>query len=99
MINLANAIVHAYGEKAGLTIIGNEIKEWPYEGEIPNAEKLEEIKNAYATYLESIAYQGKRAKAYPSIQEQLDMLYHDKINDTATWVNAIANVKNKYPKS
>jgi hypothetical protein len=44
-------------------------------------------------------YQRDRAKAYPSIQEQLDLQYWDKINGTDTWEQAINAVKAKYPKS
>jgi hypothetical protein len=39
-----------------------------------------------------------RAKAYPSIQEQLDMQYWDSINGTTTWADAIAAVKAANPK-
>ena len=43
-------------------------------------------------------YQRDRAKDYPSIQEQLDMQYWDKINGTNKWQQAINAVKQKYPK-
>jgi|TARA_Y100000289_G_scaffold19436_1_gene18744 hypothetical protein len=43
-------------------------------------------------------YKNKRAVAYPSIQEQLDMQYWDKKNGTTTWVDAIAKVKSDNPK-
>jgi len=39
-----------------------------------------------------------RRDAYPSLTEQLDMQYHDKINGTTTWADAIQAVKDKYPK-
>jgi hypothetical protein len=44
-------------------------------------------------------YQRDRAKAYPSIQEQLDLQYWDKINNTDNWEQAINAVKAQYPKS
>ena len=43
-------------------------------------------------------YKDYRAKDYPSIQEQLDMQYWDKINGTNKWQQAINAVKQKYPK-
>ena len=43
-------------------------------------------------------YKDQRASAYPSIQEQLDLLYWDKINGTDNWEQAIAAVKAEYPK-
>ena len=47
---------------------------------------------------ESQSYFYKRAAEYPSIQEQLDMQYWDKVNDTNNWEQAIQSVKEKYPK-
>ena len=44
-------------------------------------------------------YQRERATAYPSIQEQLDMQYWDKVNGTTNWEDAIAKVKLDNPKS
>jgi len=43
-------------------------------------------------------YQRERATAYPSIQEQLDMQYWDKVNGTTNWEDAIAKVKADTPK-
>ena len=44
-------------------------------------------------------YQRDRATAYPSIQDQLDMQYWDKVNGTTNWKDAIAKVKSDNPKS
>ena len=44
-------------------------------------------------------YQRDRATSYPSIQEQLDMQYWDKVNGTTNWEDAIAKVKADNPKS
>ena len=44
-------------------------------------------------------YQRNRAKAYPSIKDQLDLQYWDKINNTDNWEQAINAVKAQYPKS
>jgi len=40
-----------------------------------------------------------RQNSYPSIQEQLDMMWHDKQNDTTTWEDSIAKVKSDNPKA
>ena len=50
------------------------------------------------TEYNSKQYQRDRAKEYPSIQEQLDLQYWDKINNTNNWEQAINAVKIKYPK-
>jgi hypothetical protein len=44
-------------------------------------------------------YQRDRATAYPSIQDQLDMQYWDKVNGTTNWEDAIAKVKSDNPKN
>ena len=43
-------------------------------------------------------YQRLRLREYPSMSEQLDMQYHDSVNGTTTWLDAINAVKAKYPK-
>jgi hypothetical protein len=43
-------------------------------------------------------YQRDRADAYPSIQDQLDMQYHDAVDGTTTWKDAVAKVKSDNPK-
>ena len=43
------------------------------------------------------AYQRTRADAYPSIGDQLDMIYHNG-NGGSTFQAAIKAVKDKYPK-
>jgi hypothetical protein len=43
-------------------------------------------------------YARNRAAAYPSIGDQLDMIYWDGVNDTTTWADAIAAVKAAHPK-
>jgi len=42
--------------------------------------------------------QYQRDRVYPTIQEQLDMQYHDAVNGTTTWKDAILAIKAKYPK-
>lgn len=43
-------------------------------------------------------YAEKRVAEYPSIADQLDMLYWDKVNGTNNWQEAISEIKAKYPK-
>lgn len=50
-------------------------------------------------YIDAHAYIEKRKMEYPPLADQLDMLYHDRINNTDTWMEAIQAVKTKYPKS
>ena len=43
-------------------------------------------------------YQRKRKAEYPSIGDQLDMQYWDKINNTAIWADLITKIKSDNPK-
>ena len=56
--------------------------------------KKAELQTAY----DNNEYQRDRADAYPSIQDQLDMQYHDAVDGTTTWKDAIATVKTDIPK-
>jgi hypothetical protein len=55
--------------------------------------------NTKAAELQAVEdYQEPRRKAYPSLQDQADMQYHDAVNGTTTWQDAIAAVKVAHPK-
>lgn len=43
----------------------------------------------------AIAYQGQRKAEYPSIEDQLDDIYH---NGVSGWKTTIKAIKDKYPK-
>ena len=64
---------------------------------IPANEILAKQQELIAEY-NAKQYQRDRAKEYPSIQEQLDLQYWDKVNGTDNWQVAINAIKNKYPK-
>ena len=57
-------------------------------------EKVAELQAEY----DAQQYQRDRAVAYPTWQEQMDMQYHDAVNGTNTWQEAIEAVKTKFPK-
>ena len=44
------------------------------------------------------SYVEKRQAEYPSIGDQLDLIYWDKVNGTNLWQEKIAEIKAKYPK-
>src|SRR5210317_1086291 len=64
---------------------------------IPKADIEAKMIEVQAEY-DANQYQRDRATAYPSIQEQLDMQYWDKVNGTTNWEDAIAKVKLDNPK-
>jgi hypothetical protein len=64
---------------------------------VSESEILEELIRLQKQW-EDNEYQRLRSKEYPSIQAQLDMQYHDAVNGTTTWLDAVNAVKQKYPK-
>jgi len=44
-------------------------------------------------------YATLRSQEYPSRDEQLDMMYWDKVNGTTVWEDTIQAIKDKYPKT
>ena len=56
-----------------------------------------EVTRLQAEY-DSKQYARDRAEAYPSLQDQADMQFHDLANGTTTWLDAIQAVKDAYPK-
>jgi hypothetical protein len=99
MTDIINSIL-AINPKAEVSVNADDINQitW-YNGTkpIPANEILAKQQELIAEY-NSKQYQRDRAKAYPSIQEQLDLQYWDKVNGTNKWQEAINAVKTKYPK-
>jgi len=50
---------------------------------------------AVQAYIDANAYKAQRATAYPSMADQLDLLYHGGFD---TWKAAITAIKEEYPK-
>lgn len=73
------------------------IKEWNMDSiPVPTQKDLEK----WAIELD-LAYRQQKAierRIYPTIQEQLDMQYRDKINNTTEWVDTITSIKSSNPK-
>ena len=51
-----------------------------------------------AAEYEAQTYARNRKAEYPDLGEQFDMQYHDQIDGTTTWKDAIAKVKSDNPK-
>ena len=73
-------------------VIHDDSKDKPTEQECIDG--LQSIQDAWDAKI----YQRDRRKAYPSFGDQLDMIYHDKVDDTTTWQDAIQAVKDANPK-
>lgn len=57
--------------------------------------KVEIDMDAVNAWIDPEAYKAKRQQAYPSIADQLDILYHSGFD---AWKSAIQAVKEEFPK-
>ena len=57
--------------------------------------KIDAARITLDTEAAAIAYKGQRKAEYPSIEDQLDDIYH---NGVAGWKTTIKAIKDKYPK-
>ena len=99
MIDILKAIL-TINPNAQVSVNGDDINQITWLNgttPIPVADIQVKMVELQAKY-EANQYQRDRAEEYPSIQDQLDMQYWDKVNGTNTWQDVINAVKNKYPK-
>jgi hypothetical protein len=61
-------------------------------------EGIANIRGAERFDLQENGWKYARQAQYASIEDQLDMMYHDEINGTTTWKDHIAQVKSDNPK-
>ena len=95
--NIVSALI-ALGIRAGWKIKEGKIVKWWAEKEQPSDEAIQTKLSELQAEYDSKQYQRDRAEQYPSIQDQLDMQYHDSVNGTTTWKDAVAKVKADNPK-
>ena len=96
MTNIISSIL-AINPKAEVTVKGDDVDTIAWLNGtkvISKAEILEKQKQLQKEY-ENNEYQRKRKSAYPSIEEQLDDLYHNGIEG---WKTTIKAIKDKHPK-
>ena len=73
------------------------IKEWLSDSPQPSEANITAAHNEWQAEYDAKAYQRNRVAEYPSIGDQLDMIYHNG-DGGATFQAAIKAVKDKYPK-
>jgi hypothetical protein len=77
---------------------GTYIAQWNSDQPQPSVSDIEAADTVWQTEYDSQQYARDRASAYPSLQDQADMAYWDRQNGTTTLDDAIAAVKDTYPK-
>ncbi len=79
--------------------VGDYIHTWNVSGLAkPTDEQLTSYEDVANTEEALNVILSNRRNAYPSIGDQLDMQYWDKVNGTSTWQDAVAQVKLDNPK-
>ena len=91
-MSVVEAVQEKFGEKVGLTVRDGVIIEWPYPLPQPTQQEIETL---VGVYRQRVAYKALRTRAYPSVPEQLDDLYHLGYEG---WKAKIKAVKDRYPK-
>jgi len=95
MITIEDAIL-ALVPGAEFVVYENKIIQWDSEETQPTESEIATKKTELETEYYNNVYQRNRAAEYPSIEDQLDYIYH---NGLTKWKSDIIKpVKDKYPK-
>jgi len=87
--------IHALGIDGGFKIKDGKVAKWYSGKKQPSDEAIQsKLKELQADY-DAKKYQRDRKVAYPSIEDQLDKIYHSGIDE---WKKDIKAVKDKFPK-
>lgn len=68
------------------------------ESEVKEFLAREEAFKKWRNSLEYKQYLSVSQREYPSVGDQLDMIYKDKINNTNVWLDTITAIKEAHPK-
>ena len=90
--NNPEALGWKYDYIGGISTVDGVITEWPDSLPELTQDLVDSIEAEWET---KESHKGKRQKKYPSIQDQLDDIYHNGIDE---WKKTIKAVKDKYPK-
>jgi hypothetical protein len=100
MIKIIDAIL-SIDPNTEVTVRGEDINRITWGDGNPNGITVEQIQAKQAEIQaehDSKEYARNRATAYASTGDQLDMQYWDSVNDTTTWKDHVASVKDQFPK-
>jgi hypothetical protein len=91
------------GITEGWSVVDNKVR-WSeeYEGVKIPIEKIKEKQKQLQLIKDAEKYKEDRKEAYPAIEKQLDMLFHDirlgQLAKKGKFYKAIKQIKDKYPK-
>ena len=74
------------------------IKKWLSASPQPTESEIETAHVEWQVEWDAQEYARNRQAEYAPIADQLDMQYWDIVNDTTTWKDHVASVKDQFPK-
>ena len=106
MVDIINSIV-AIKADAHVTVDNNDVNQIIWHDDNPtnitNQQILDKQAELQADY-DAKQYQRDRTEShrdggYPAIGDQMDMIYHDQVDGTTTFKDAIKAIKDAHPKT
>ena len=97
MTSISEAILEIKSD-AQVSVSANDVSQIVWHDGNPTNITVEAITAKVAEMTTRDAHIIPRQKAYPSMTNQLDMMWHDKKDDTTTWEDAVQAVKDANPK-
>ena len=78
------------------------VETWEHSDAVPTEQEILDAYDIWVVEQEKIKYKTDRENSYPSIPDQLDLLFHDmtsgKGDKTGEWYKAVNKVKTDNPK-
>lgn len=71
---------------------------WQHKDDVPSEKAILDAYEVWVVEDAKLEYQRNRHTSYPTIGDQLDMIYNDMKNSTTTHADAVEAVKAKWPK-
>ena len=107
MMTIFDAIIYKYPNLQGITYkyTKDDGSAWddPFDGLVWEAVEVskptkEDLTNWMTEFdLQYRQNLARQARVYPSINDQLDMQYHDSVDGTTTWIDAVKAIKLEHP--
>jgi hypothetical protein len=94
MTHLVEALADKYPGLEFALNADNEIIDWRSK-DVKKPSKTA-CKKILKEYIKANQYKKDRKAAYPSIEDQLDKIYHEGVSE---WRKSISKIKDKYPKA
>ena len=97
MASISDAILEIKSD-AQVSVSANDVNQIIWHDGNPTNITTADITAKVAAIEARDAHINPRRRAYPSMGDQLDMIYHDQVDGTTTFKDAIKAIKDAHPK-